>query len=147
MSCSQQSNERDPFKMLVRSHHVFFLRTLQWILILLSIKAKFLTRPTRPFIIWVPISLKLLLLLLSSLLTPLPPPGLLALPGTCQALSHLRNVAFAASSPSHRQSCGNTLSSMFTRDFLNKVYPKTPFKILTPNSVFLILTLLFLFSP
>lgn len=85
MSCSQQSNERDPFKMLVRSHHVFFLRTLQWILILLSIKAKFLTRPTRPFIIWVPISLKLLLLLLSSLLTPLPPPGLLALPGTCQA--------------------------------------------------------------
>ena len=63
--------KRDPFWMSVRSCHVFFLRTLQWILISINTRHKFLT--IQPYVIRSPISVKLYLPLFSSLFTPLPP--------------------------------------------------------------------------
>ena len=46
----------------------------------------------------------------------------------------------------HRSSSFNSLSSMLIYAFLNKIYPKAPFKNLTLNSIFLLLPLFF-FSP
>ena len=62
-----------PFECLLDPDMFFFLRTLQWILISINTRHKFLTRPTQPYVIWSPISVKLYLPLFSSLLTPLPP--------------------------------------------------------------------------
>ena len=62
-----------PFKCLLDPAMFFSLRTLQWILISINTRNKFLTRPIQPYVIWSHISVKLYLPLFSSLLTPSPP--------------------------------------------------------------------------